>query len=508
MSTYIRAGGYATTAMIFMTGSAAFADVTSRQVWDDWSGYIRGFGYEMQATENATSGGLEVRDIVMAFQIPEENMTITLKVPEMTFSDNSDGTVSLTLPPVLPLSIRAEGPDTEDGEAVLEYLTDDFKLTFSGDASDMTYVYSAASLGLTLASLMVEGEPVKFDAARLDIADFSGTGQMKTGNISTAVQDMKSGPVTYEVDFKDPSGNGNYLLMKGGNESLAMTGTSSFPENMNIEDIAAALHGGFSFEGSYILGAGNMALDFQEEGATSKVNSTTGGSTLSVAMDENRLLYGGESQNVQMDFTSSDLPFPVSAAMDKAGFQLKMPISKTESAQDFALSLTLGNFTMSDMIWGMFDPEAKLPRDPATVAVDLSGMARLAFDLLDPAQMEAVESGEQNPGELESVALNSLTVSAAGAKLTGDGAFTFDNSDTTTYDGMPKPIGTINLALTGGNGLLDALVAMGLLPEDQAMGVRMMMGMFAVPGEGEDALKSQLEFNEAGQILANGQRLK
>ncbi|MEM9581020.1 MAG: DUF2125 domain-containing protein, partial [Pseudomonadota bacterium] len=101
-----------------------------------------------------------------------------------------------------------------------------------------------------------------------------------------------------------------------------------------------------------------------------------------------------------------------------------------------------------------------------------------------------------------------LLVSVAGAKLTGDGDFTFDNTDLTSFDGLPKPTGKVNLALDGGNGLMDKLVQMGLLPEEQAMGARMMMGLFARPGEGEDSLTSTLEINEEGHILANGQRIQ
>ena len=138
----------------------------------------------------------------------------------------------------------------------------------------------------------------------------------------------------------------------------------------------------------------------------------------------------------------------------------------------------------------------------------MTGKAKLLFDLLDPAQMEAVDRGEAMPGELNAVTLNALTVRAAGAELTGEGAFTFDNSDLETFDGMPAPEGSVDLALSGGNGLLDKLVNMGLLPEEQAMGARMMMGLFAVPGAGEDSLTSKIEVKSDGQILANGQRLK
>jgi hypothetical protein len=70
------------------------------------------------------------------------------------------------------------------------------------------------------------------------------------------------------------------------------------------------------------------------------------------------------------------------------------------------------------------------------------------------------------------------------------------------------PAGTINLMLVGGNGLLDTLVSMGLVPEDQAMGARMMLGLFARPGDGADTLVSEITFQEDGAILANGQRIR
>lgn len=40
------------------------------------------------------------------------------------------------------------------------------------------------------------------------------------------------------------------------------------------------------------------------------------------------------------------------------------------------------------------------------------------------------------------------------------------------------------------------------------MGARMMMGLFAVPGEGEDTLNSKIEVNGEGHVLANGQRIR
>ena len=74
--------------------------------------------------------------------------------------------------------------------------------------------------------------------------------------------------------------------------------------------------------------------------------------------------------------------------------------------------------------------------------------------------------------------------------------------------GFPKPVGSVDIMLEGANGLIDRLVAMGFVPDEQAMGARMMLGLFGVPGNSPDTLSSTIEFNEDGQILANGQRIR
>jgi len=124
-------------------------------------------------------------------------------------------------------------------------------------------------------------------------------------------------------------------------------------------------------------------------------------------------------------------------------------------------------------------------------------------DLLDETAMNS----DIPPGTLQSLDIAALQLTVGGAEFTGNGALTFDNTDLTTFDGMPVPTGKINLKLVGGNGLLDTLIALGIIPEDQAMTGRMMMGMFARPGDGPDTLTSTLEFKDKG-FFANGMQLQ
>ena len=65
------------------------------------------------------------------------------------------------------------------------------------------------------------------------------------------------------------------------------------------------------------------------------------------------------------------------------------------------------------------------------------------------------------------------------------------------------------LSMLDDQAVKDKLVAMGLVPQEQMMGMRMMMAMFAKPAEGNpDQLNSEIEFREGGQIFANGQQVK
>ena len=94
-------------------------------------------------------------------------------------------------------------------------------------------------------------------------------------------------------------------------------------------------------------------------------------------------------------------------------------------------------------------------------------------------------------------------MAAAGAVLTADGAIVDKSTP-----GNPSGVGKLNAMLVGGNTLLDTLVGMGLVDTNQAMGARMALGVVARAGDGEDTLVSEIEINEAGEIYANGQRIK
>jgi hypothetical protein len=511
MTSWRRTAASVAALCVISGANAAYADVTAEQVWADWRDYMMDAGYTLDATENRSGDTLTISGISMTFEVPEEDMTIDMSMGDMSFVDNGDGTVSITVAPSLPIDIAVDAEDGEDVEIGLDYATEGLSIDVSGDPENMTYAYSAASIALTLVSLNIEGEDVpmdEFGQAEFRMADVEGSTEMSVGNLRSSVQKITSGAVSYVMDFNEPDDGGGRFVLRGEAEGMQFDGTASLPNDMDPEQMAAALKAGFAFDGSFSFTNGSSNFNFKDEEETVQGTSSSASGQLGLKMDESGLSYSGEGTDITMSMAGADIPFPLELAMQQAGFNLTMPVTAGEGEQPFALGLTLGDFTMSDLIWGIFDPSGQLPRDPATIAFDTSGTVSLLVDLLDPEEMERVEDGETMPGEINSLDLNSLTISAAGAELTGDGSFTFDNSDLTTFEGMPAPTGAVNLMLVGGNALLDKLVAMQLVPEEQAAGARMMMGLFAVPGDGEDTLTSTIEVKGDGQILANGQRIK
>ena len=511
MTSWRRTAVSAAALCIFTGANAAFADVTAEQVWADWRDYMTDAGYTLEATETRSGDTLNVTGVTMTFDVPEEDMSITMSMGDMGFVDNGDGTVSITIPPNLPLDIMVEAEDDEDVEIGLNYATEGLSIDVSGDPDNMSYDYTASRVALTLESLVVEGEELpmsELGQASFEMSDVEGSTQMSVGDLRESVQKITSGAVSYVVDISEPEGGEGRFVMRGQAEGLTFEGEAALPQDMDPNMMAQMVANGFAFDGTFSFTNGKTDFNFQEEGEVVQGSSSSSTGSLQFAMGEEGLTYAGEGTDIAISMAGGEIPFPIELAMAKTGFNLSMPVMSGDAEQDFAFGMNLTDFTMSDMIWGMFDPSGKLPRDPATVALDLTGKAALLFDMMDPEQATQAGMSGAMPADLESLQINDLKVSAVGADLSGNGAFTFDSSDMASFNGIPKPTGKVDLALTGANALIDKLIEMGLVSQQDAIGARMMMGMIAVPGDGPDSLKSTIEINEAGNILANGQRIK
>lgn len=507
MSVFFARGGTAA-AILIVSAQGALADLTAQEVWQDWKAYLTGTGYTVSGNEAEAAGALTVSDFVMTMPVPEEDGDVTISLPEIKFAENGDGTVNVLLPAEFPLSFELI-VDGDAAKGTLNYTHDGKPITVAGDTDNMRYDYHSDKVSLTLDSLIVEGEPIPAEAvtAKFVLNNVVNKTTMTIAESRQYVQSMTADSLNYDLGFDAPESDDKGSI-KGMIEGVEFAGDSTVPSGSDASDMQAMLKAGFAFDGAFTFTGGNSNVSFVDGRDSFDMQSSSEGGNLAVAMDRQQLTYDVTQVGTDVNVTGSDIPFPLALSMAETGLKLTIPIAKSDEEQDFAMGITLRDFAVPEMLWGMVDPTGQLPHDPATVVVDLAGKAKVLFDMFDPEAMQDLEMGDSQPGELNALTIKQLLVSAAGAELTGTGDFTFNNDDLTTFDGMPAPSGAADLKLVGANTLIDKLIEMGLMSDSDAMGARMMMGMLAVPGEGEDTLTSKIEITEDGQISANGQRIK
>ncbi|MFC3182751.1 DUF2125 domain-containing protein [Cypionkella sinensis] len=496
-----------TAAIAILAGTGAFADVTPEEVWQNWQDMSTSAGQTVTSTSAERDGDtLVVSGVTITYE--KDGTSFTSAIEQIDFTDNGDGTVDVTTSDNTEMSLKAPAAKDIDGavptDLKITLSQPDMVVTASGTADALSYEFEGPSVTATFEPGDTAAEAQgNFEVALSDLSgkylvegngeakkitsDFAAKSLKVTG---TGKDEAKKSDVTFNATIADLAGNSN----------------GNFLGAAAMADMAKALQGGFAVNGNFSHGAMTFDLAVTEDGKPTKITGASEGGDMSVAMDATHLQFGAGGKALNLTIASADIPFPeLKIGYQEAAFNMLMPVGKTAEPADFAFLTKLVGFTVSDEVWGMFDPAGNLPHDPATVVIDTKGKVTMTTDLFDEAAMAAL--GDAPPGDLNALDVTELKASIAGAELTGAGAFTFDNTDKTTFPGVPLPTGKMDLKLTGGNTLLDKLVAMGLLPQDQAMGFKMMVSMFANSATDKDEMTSTLEFKDKG-FYANGQKLQ
>jgi hypothetical protein len=488
-----------------LAAGPALADLTAEDVWQSWRGQLEQLGYEVTGTPQADGDGLAIADFGLAQDLPDEGGRIEMRMGRIGMTETGDGTVEVIYPPAMPLAIAVTPEDDEPLTAVLTLSHDGLSIVASGTPDAIDYAFGARSLRIGIGEVTVGGDAIESLTGMLGLEDLEGTSTARLeGGMRRIVQTLAAGPVAYAFSVADDA-SGAVLDLAGEAGSLRYDARADLPGAADLSDMAAALDEGLRVETDLVLGAGTGRFDFAEDGERITGQSRSARIGISGAMSRDGLVYESDAEGLVVTTELEMFPMPVTYAMERAFARIVMPLAKGEALQDFGLALEFAGVDLPEVLWSMLDPEARLPRDAADLALDLSGKARLTTDIFDESALYALEESGKGPGDLDSVALNKLDLSVAGARLTGEGAIALDPVE---GDEMPPAEGSVDLRLEGGEGLLQKLVEIGLVPEDQAMTARMMASMFANAVEGEDALVSRIEIRKDGTIMVNGQRMR
>lgn len=486
--------------------SAAMADVTPEEVWENWQAMSTSAGQELTVGGTARNGDtLEVTDITITYKDPMGG-SFSTSFDKLGFKETGDGTVTVVMPESFPINIAFPTPLDGEGPGSMKVtvLQPGATIIADGSATETSYAFTAPSSTVRLDEIVGAGGEVINTKAEMALTEASGKYVVALAEGATALDSSfaaKSMTLNVEGESAEGTGKGKAALSFA-DVKIDMKGNILGPDVM--ANMAVALNNGFTMDMGLSFGATSVAVEGDDGAGPGKFTLDATGGNIRMALDKTRIDYGIGVTGAKLVVSGPEIPFPqVEVGLGEFAFHIMGPVSKSDAPQDFLYVTKLVDLTTSEDVWGLFDPSGTLGRDPVTFVLDLKGKGFWHDDIMQPEfDFDTVEA----PGELHTLDIGALQAKAAGADVTAAGGLTFDNTDLATYGGVPRPSGTITVNIKGVQALIDNLISMGLLAEDEAMGFRMMLAMFARPGAGPDELVSELEFRDGG-LFANGQQI-
>jgi hypothetical protein len=429
-------------------------------------------------------------------------MTMTIDYGTHVFEGQADGTVRVAMPPAYTIAITGNA----DSYAIAVGIDQTgANVLVSGTGDNLTTTYSAPKVVVSLREFLVEGTPLDLNA-ELALTNLAAS----YSTVGTDAFDIASRSTTDElvinVSGKPPEPGSGPFAVNARFAALETEGSGLLAGAMfSFSDMSDALAAGLRVDTVMRHGPASYELDIDSPEWGGRVVGRGGSDSgnLSVRLDARGFSYGGGNTGLTLAVEAAAMPLPdLSASLSETAFSLAMPLQQSDTPQDFGLLLRLRELAVSNTLWNLADPGSVLPRDPATLVIDIAGKANLLADILNPDFATPPTGGA--PGELHALDIRSVEVTAVGASLTGAGAFTFDNTDLLTFDGIPRPQGGLDLRLAGGNGLIGRLSQMGLLPQEQVLAAQTILGLFARPTGEPDVVTSRIEVDASGTLVANG----
>lgn len=448
--------------------STAQAAVTPEEVWANWQALAERWDQQMTAERTERQGDSLIVSGVKLVQ-DKEGSHVEGTIERITLTDQGDGTVLVTGSERFPMTVVSTPPAVE-GEPEPEPVTlqvvqtsDNMRIIASGDPGNIRNDLTADRIGMTVTDVKTQdGSPVPMTMTmtmRALEGYWEGLERMDSVTRAAGVDMM--------FKFVDDTQRMS-LETRLQDVSITAAGESNAAQSV-----------GFLGQVGFAYVTSTYRMDMAGP-KTLLAEGETGAGTTNIDLRAEDMTVDTDVENSTMRLGGTQVPFPMDLRMAGARQSVTAPLqaSQAENAP-FHMMLDLRDVTASDETWKQVDPKGALPRDPAQLSLSLRG------------------TGAEPPV----VTLENLRVLAAGAELTGQGQMTPTPDAAGPTAGLGR--GRVDLTLRGGNGLIDRLVAGGILPAEQEMAARMSLGAFgrAVPGQ-EDTITSAIQFGNG--LSVNG----
>ncbi len=477
-----------TSAAFLLCTNIAHADVTPEDVWENLQASVKAAGQTL-SVKSAKRDGDTLVVTGLVFGIPKNEAEAS--VSELRFVDAGNGTVDIIVPPEYPINMTLPPNEVREKPVDIAIIISqqDMAVTASGDPAKIQYDTTAENLKIKVNQ--IDGQDTAATNMMIEATLSDVAGRLITAQDGATDNNATAGGLALVVLAADLE-DGSEVRLTAAMKDIAMSSSGTLMLDLANTDFISALAAGGKAASKITYGSSDFDIEFVKNSDTSAMKGTAQSGEIAAEMGSEGLNYALRQTGVNMAVTSPSLPFPnVSVALDESRMTLKAPIAKSDAPAPFAFQTQLTNLTFSDDLWAALDPKAALPHDPLNLNIDTDGMMVAA-------------KGSQSPfaAQMQSLNLNKLLLSFAGAELSGSGAGSFDYG----AGPIPNAAAKFDLKLLGANGLMDKLVASGFVATETLMMPRMMLAMIAQPGAGPDELLSTIEIKDKG-VFANGQKL-
>jgi hypothetical protein len=392
---------------LLTTGPAA-AQITPEQVWTAWQGLGQGAGYQITATGQRRDGASLLLDGV---EIAGLAPTASFRAPlgQVVMRDLGNGSVEVTMPPAFDMAVSVTAPGRDAVELSVSVEQEGYVAIVSGTPQAPRHAVSANALTIGVSGPAAGGAGPAVDVV-VSLGGIRGTTALVPGAPMGVDYDLAIDAVELSVATDSPAGEGRVELMVTAQAvTTQFQGTvpgGIFPGMTPADAMAAGLRG----TGRYDAGAIEFGLDLAGPAGATTVAGAAAGGSVDFGLDEAGLTYRTGLLGLEVSASGAMVPVPsLDLAIAEYSFGLTLPLARTQAPADFAVLFRLAGLVVSDATWAMIDPTGALPRDPASVVLEAKGKAT-------PAQ---TPDGLALVGQVDSVAIDALEVSLAGAALAG-----------------------------------------------------------------------------------------
>ena len=448
---------------------AALAQVTADEIWAAWQD--GGPGVTTTAQVQRDGSDLSLADLSVEIADEDGGRTV-MAIDRVEMTDRSDGTVAIRAPGSATIS-RDDMPDVA---VILDLETTEVTVS----RADGTLSYDALSPTLPL---RVEGPelPAPIEAlvngaeTTLELAPDALTVSSRSEGVGvTGLFPGDSGTVNFQLVTGPSEGTTRAETVAGLFASGGEGGAGAFEAEQSTQDILVRLTGGLGGGAEAVeLAIAETSIATRSAPARQGTEGTLGGVELSAAL-------------------APGAPVQVLGTLDRLEWSGTIPGAAAEDEQtELGLSLSVVALAPSETAWETFDPSGFLARTPLNLTAEISGTGQLVHPGL-PVLLAY---------ELSELTLETLSLSALGASITGGGSVTAP-LDPPARSGQLSFIGTGLLELIGDLGQT------GLLPPGQDVGARMGLMFLTEPEPDGEGLRSDVTFGPDGAISVNGTRLR